>query len=429
MKKPDFLKIPTSSGVYFSTSKNAVLYVGKAKNIRDRVRNYFSSAASAKTRQMTKEAASINFITAKNEPDSLILESQLIKKHQPKYNVVFRDDKSYFYVVITSHPLPKILVKHAQQIKDKKLKAKNIIGPFTDGTSLKILLRRLRRIIKFCTCRSNHARPCFNAELGLCAGACCLKTEALKEKYPYFGSKKSIASYKKGIIFLKQILSGRHKKIIQTLKSQMRSAAKKQDFEKAKELRDMIFGLEKIWQHSLKQSQGDELEKMAVLEELKKTFQLPEIPRRIEGYDISNIFGTESVGSMTVFSNGSPDKSEYRKFKIKTVNRIDDLSMLREVLNRRLKQNSWPLPDLFFIDGGINQFKAAISEIKSAGIKKPVISFAKGEEIVFATTLKEPLPLKNLPENSKNLIIRIKDESHRFAVSYFRKRKSMELKK
>lgn len=422
MKKPVFDKIPITSGVYIFKRSKKILYVGKAKNLRDRLRNYFAKNANPKTKGLTSEATTIQIVKTQTEPDSLILESQLIKKYQPEYNVVFRDDKSYFYIAFSNDKLPRVSIEHAQAIKEKGTRFSDVIGPFTDGTSLKKLFQQLRKVFEFCTCKGWHQKPCIQSTLGLCAGACCIQTTALETKYPYLLSETIIKKYKRNILVLKAIFQGRQKTIVQSLKKEMKKAAKQENFEKAGELRDFIYRLEKIWQHSLQGASNDTLETINTLEQMKLVFELKKTPWRIEGYDISNIFGTNAVGSMAVFHNGEPDKNHYRKFKMRFTQGINDFAMLQEMISRRLRHKEWQMPDLFFIDGGKGQLNAAKSIINGTNID--IISFAKGEQEVFSTTLKSPIKLKKLPRAIANLIVQIKDEAHRFAIGYHKKLRS-----
>jgi excinuclease ABC subunit C len=419
MKKPAFSKIPQQNGVYLFRRGRTVLYVGKAKNLRQRLRSYFAANAGSKTKQLVTESTGLTTRPTATEPDSLILEAQLIKKHQPQFNVAFRDDKSYFYVAFSRDPLARVSIVHEQHVRHGVSRFKETIGPFTDGTSLKKIIYRLRRLFPFCTCKSWHERPCIQSSLGLCAGACCLKPKALKEKYPFLGSDSVKRRYLRNIEALKAVINGKQKNLVKRLESQMRAAAKTQRYEEAAQARDLSVKLQKLWQHSLGSTSSDIFERIESLEQLKSSLHLTKMARRIEGYDISNIFGTNAVGSMVVFTNGMPDKNEYRKFKIRRVKGINDIAMLEETLSRRLSHKEWPMPDLFFIDGGIAQLHAAMCALhmhKSI----PIIAFAKGQQEVWSTKLKAPLMLKNIPEKARWLIIRIKDEAHRFAVSYHR---------
>ena len=410
---------------------------------------------------MLEEAKNLQIIETESEVEALIKEAELIKKHLPKYNVLMRDDKNYFYIGFTKEVFPRILITHQldtrpksqipnpkSQTKSKIQKLKheiNYMGPFTDGGALKITLRLLRRIFPYCTCKELHKRPCLNAEIGRCSGFCCLKRGQSQTARGLLqteaSSKNQEAIYKKNIKNVTEILSGKKRQLLSQLKREMRETSKKQEFEKAAVLRDQIQGLENIFAHRLilksRSPAGDR--DFTTLENLLQTIlQIQKQISRIEGYDISNISGHEATGSMVVFvkkPNGYfPDKSQYRKFKIKTVHQISDVDMIHEVVLRRLAHLEWRYPDLIIIDGGKQQLSTTLNAIRQFSIlnfkfSKPIITaLAKKEEELYTENRRFPIKLKKQPKEILHLFQRIRDESHRFAKKYHHKLREQKYK-
>lgn len=434
-------KIPRSPGVYVFLSKTKKnLYVGKAINLKNRVSSYFHGAqTNPKILKMLELAQSLEFKKTDSEIEALILESQLIKKLKPIYNTKLRDDKQYFYVGITRERFPKIFLTHQIQDARYKILDTKFIGPFTDGMALKTTLRLLRRIFPYCTCKQKHNNFCLNYHIGKCPGYCCLKKEAPKEK---------IDEYKRNIKSLENILTGKRTVFVEKLKKEMVAEGNRGNLEEAIKLQKQIKKLEKVFENAkiLRHFDNskyfdDSKYRDNVLEELKKIFNLPELPKRIEGYDISNIQGTNATGAMVVFSaeggpaSGGetlkPNKNEYRKFKILRILSSEasheggygDTQMLKEILLRRFNHPEWPYPDLILIDGGKAQLNAAVNTMSK--FKIPIIALTKdikhkGDHI-FMTNKKLPIKLDSLPDSVKNLILFIDSEAHRFAITYYRK--------
>ena len=435
-KKIELDKLPTTSGVYLFKNRKAVLYIGKANNLRSRIRNYFGQDVPIKVRNLLEEATKLEVKLTDSEPEALILEAQLIKKHQPKYNVIFRDDKNYFFVGFTKEKYPRVFLTHQppprnqkpvsrSQAPGRRSLATEYIGPFTEGKALKTIIKSLRKAIPFCTCRSAHDKLCFNYHLGLCVGACCLKPKAAA-RYQYLDTAKTRRGYLQNVHYLKTVLLGKRKKLISELKSKMTRMAKKEYFERAAEIRDLIESLENILAHKNISFRNEFLEQAQLLTQLKRLFKLKNEPNRIEAYDISNIAGILAVGTMVVFNKTESDKNEYRKFKIKTVKGADDIAMMKEVLRRRFNHQEWLKPDLIYIDGGIAQMNIAKEVVAEKDLKIPIVAFAKGLQNVFVSTMHQPVKLNKLPEKVKNFIVKIKDEVHRFSITYHRKLRSKE---
>lgn len=419
-------EISTKPGVYiFRAGSGAPLYIGKAANLKKRLVSYWQKDVSDKIRLMVKEATKLEWIEAESEIDALIKESELIKKHIPKYNILMRDDKNYFYVGLTKEVYPRIFFTHQPRALFKKKKIAEYIGPFTSGTALKSVLRLLRSIFPYCTCTEIHKRPCLSAQIRRCPGYCCLKSEKLKAQ-----SEKQI-EYRKNIGSVAAVLKGRRRKIIQELKREMREAAKNQEFEKAGKTRDQIFGLENIAGHPILPN-GELIRRPYDWDKIQKNLKsiLGITIQRAEGYDISNISGEEATGSMVVFTQGRPDKNQYRKFKIKTVRGANDIAMHQEVIRRRLEHPEWKMPDLMLIDGGKAQLNAAIAALRNyqllvTSYKPKVAALAKREEELYIEGRALPLKLAFLPPETAFFFQRIRDESHRFAKKYHHKRREI----
>jgi excinuclease ABC subunit C len=463
-------KIPETSGVYFFRDKSGKpLYIGKAANLRNRLKSYFDkNLKNPRLQKMIETSKSIDWQETESEIEALILESQLIKKYRPAFNVMLRDDKQYFFVEFTKEIFPKVIITHQPTgfTQPKSLKPSltpkakpDFIGPFTDGTSLKTALKLLRQIFPYCTCKQKHNNYCLNYHIGNCLGFCCLKETKVKNK------EEKIKEYMRNIKAIKEVLKGKRASLIKKFEKELRALAKEGKFEQAIKLRDKIEKLKRIFENAkaisaikrleLQEGQSDNQEE--VLEKLKQSLELENLPRRIEGYDVSNIQGKFASGAMVVFTNGKPDKKEYRKFKIQTAG--GDTGMLSEILIRRFNHPEWPYPDLILIDGGRNQLNAAYSVIsryrKSYGRAMsttpiPIIALTKdtkhkghhiyatpvrssspqrffgprlraGEISNGASIKKSALPLNKLPPEVRNLILQIDAEAHRFAIKYFRK--------
>ncbi|OGN05400.1 MAG: hypothetical protein A2831_01535 [Candidatus Yanofskybacteria bacterium RIFCSPHIGHO2_01_FULL_44_17] len=419
--------IPQRCGVYFFRDKGGrILYIGKALNLRNRVSSYFkNNQTDTRVRNMVKIADRVTWQGSDSEIEALILESQLIKKHMPIFNIKLRDDKQYFYVAFTKEQFPKIFLTHQiQSAKYQKINTK-FLGPFTDGAALKTTLRLFRRIFPYCTCKQKHNNYCLNYHIGKCPGFCCLKNKQEAAKSVSKQSEKRI--YSKNIRPIKELLSGKRNTLIKNLKKEMSGYAKKEKFNKAIELREKVERLERIFENAQILQNSNILSRTDItgtkaLEELKKILQLPKTPNRIEGYDISNIQGKFAVGAMVVFTNGQPDKNQYRKFKIRLDNEPNDIAMLKEIMMRRFRHPEWSSPDVIVIDGGTAQFNVALL---TAPTQISVVALTKNErhrgERVYLSNKKRAMPLKDLPESVRNLILQVDAEAHRFAISYYRK--------
>jgi excinuclease ABC subunit C len=418
LKKEKASLLPKSPGVYCFKEKREFLYVGKASDIRERVKNHFQGS-NLRDNLFINRATKVGYIKTDSEIEALILEANLIKKYQPKYNVVWRDDKNYFYVGITKEDYPTVFLTH--QTKEKA----EFVGPFVDGKSLKTTLKTLREVFPYRTCRILPRRPCLWYQIKRCPAPCLLKTDRIKT--PKTFGKKLKKEYQRNVKNLFKILRGKKNQALRNLKKEMETASKKEKFEEAAKIRDQIESLERILSHAKvfeaekpAESNWSDIQKI-----LKRILNLP-IKKgivRIEAYDISNIQGKEATGSMVAFRESLPDKKSYRRFKIKTAARPNDVAMLKECLKRRFKHLEWGLPDLILIDGGLPQLNTARkAKSQSQDFKNiPVVALAKRKNELYLEKRKKPILLKSLPREIFNLILQLRDEAHRFAIIYHRK--------
>jgi len=444
--------LPKSPGVYeFCDKQKKILYIGKATSLRDRVGSYFrnykslSSSPFAKGREssspplkkgelegdfriesMVSQIANIRVHETDSVLEALILEANLIKKHQPKYNVEGKDDKSFAYVVIMREKFPRILIvretelqkfpisnfqfpKKSQISKPKipntkyKIPYTKTYGPYTSKKQLEIALKLIRKIFPYHSTKQISRSCCFEHQIGLCPG-------------PYAGAILR-KDYLKNIHGIEMILKGKKKKLLTELQKQMKEYSKNKEYEKAAEARNRIFALRHIRDVALISNEKN-------IPDTK--YQIPDT--RIEAYDISNIGGDFATGSMVVFAGNKPDKSQYRKFKIRTVAGIDDVAMMREVLVRRFN-NNWQKPDLILLDGGKGHLNMGEQLLKELKLKIPVVAVAKGPtrkisnfkfQISNQFQMSKNQQLKNIIDN-KILLANIMGEAHRFAVSYHKK--------
>ena len=541
-------RTPVSPGVYLmQNDAGEILYVGKASNLRTRLRSYFSRSPdiSPKIKALVSSLTDFNFIVTESEQEALILECNLIKEHQPRFNSRLKDDKSYPFIKIdTSEEFPQVYITRNVESCSKA----KYFGPFASAGSVRKTLSLIKKLFPYRSCTKtitgNDSRACLDFHINRCVGPCI--GAASKEDY--------------GEI-IKQVelfLEGNTKQIVNSITNKMNAAAQNLEFEKAATLRDQVIAIEKVnegqkvlsldsknidiigcslWSSEAwvevffirqgkligrdnflmevgqeddlptiqnafinqfyrvtpyippliltqfpstdesntlenllsynrgakvkilnpKRGERKKLVDMVVenaskgmdqlkvtrfteldnddtaMSEIQEALNLPDKPARIECYDISNIQGTNSVGSMVVFENGSPKTSEYRRFQIKTVEGVDDYSMMREMLSRRFKrlidkdpdQSSWvKQPNLVLIDGGKGHLGAALQVFLELGIRDvPLASLAKENEEIFVPQTPEPIVL---PRNSHGLFLmqRARDEAHRFAITYHRRKRS-----
>ena len=410
-------EIPQNPGVYtYRNARGIVLYVGKANNLRARLRSYFLKNAPSKARALVQEAASLSWEIVGSEIEALIYEAKLIKKYRPRYNVLMRDDKQYFFVEFTHDTYPKIFITHQMSLHNQKT---DFVGPFTDGTSLKTTLKMLRRIFPYCTCKQTHKTPCLNARIGRCLGFCCAQdVSSSSSRSP----KTHRFLYIQNILAIKNVLSGKNTTLTRSLRKEMRSLSASQHYEVAAKTRDQIHALERIFAHKSVIRKDMPTDRTNALQALGRILKIIEI-KRIEGYDISNIHGHFAYGSMVVFYDGMPKKDDYRIFKIRTVLGSDDPRMIHEMISRRLRHPEWQYPDVMLIDGGPTQLSAALSALGRPTSKLiKVVSLAKREEELFLSPRQiSPIKLKQSSESLYAMLTHIRNEAHRFAIKHYRK--------
>ncbi len=513
------INVPTNPGIYLmKDSDKKIIYIGKAKNLKNRVKSYFTKNQNYKTQKLVEKISDIEFVLTDNESEAFLLESNMIKKYRPRFNIELKDQQRYTYLRISDEKYPRLLV--ARRTRDGKFLGKGkTFGPFTQGSSKLLTIGTLRKSFQIRICKTLPKKVCLEYHLGNCEGPCEFKDAQER--------------YSKHVSALEDVLKGKNQTKIFTkkLKEEMHHAAKLQQFERAKDIRDTLVRLgslqtkqkmeyvdksdEEYFGVSIQEQSvtvmnfrmingvirdsdkfffdlvGDNSfstflfqyysthkipkfilvseipEKKELLEsllseqagfnvqiftptkgkrreiinlilkniklinskggepglvELKEILNLPVIPKIIECFDISNHGVEFAVGSMSRFVDGKPNKSGYRKFKIKTVSGRDDFAMIGEIIKRRyyrLLEEKSQLPDLILIDGGKGQLNAAINSLESLGLKLPCISLAKENEEVYVPKNKNPIVISRDTPSLK-ILQHARDETHRFGVAYNR---------
>lgn len=378
-------------------SKREILYIGKAVNLKRRVSSYFLRPSDARITRLVTKIKKIDHKKTNSALEALILESNLIKKHQPPFNIREKDDSSFLYIGITTDEFPRVLLVRGKEISQKSEQFCKTFGPFVYSGSLKEALRIMRKIFPWSVhnIKNKEKKACFDYQVGLCPGTC---VGAISRK-----------EYKKNIQNLSLFLSGKTERLVKSLRREMKNASKELEFEKAEKIKRQMFAFQHINDVAIISDESRQIPNSKAQKERL---------RRIEGYDISNISGKNAVGSMVVFVGGKSEKSLYRKFAIRGKSSPDDTGMLKEVLIRRLKHKEWPLPDLMLIDGGIGQINAIKAVLGANKAKIPVLGMIKGRDRK-GTEVIGKIPLWT----EHNTLIRVRDEAHRFAIQYHRKRR------
>ena len=394
-------KLPDKPGVYFFLNKKGkILYIGRATSLRKRVASYFPARGGQakiyydpRKRELIKKSVRIKYKKTDTVLESIFLEANLIKKYWPKYNVKERDNRSFVYIVI-----PKIDYPYPMLVRERELEKfsprlhsgqmPRVFGPYQSSGLIRNALRIIRRIFPYSTClpagrpaRPNSGKPCFNYQIGLCPGVCVGKI--------------SKQEYRKNISNIISLLEGEKKNLLKRLE--------KENPEKIKNL--------------------EHIQDVALISRDEMGHLYYGRFNRIEGYDISHLTGKEPFGSMVVFTNGEPDKNEYRLFKIRTAKKQDDLGSLKETISRRLRHREWAFPDLIVVDGGKPQVDAVFSVLKENFVNIPLIGISKlaNDKLVFPKNIKKSI--KELIQSIKITILRVRNESHRFANSFSRKQR------
>ncbi|HEX5797696.1 MAG TPA: excinuclease ABC subunit UvrC [Candidatus Saccharimonadales bacterium] len=430
-------KLPKTPGVYFYKNKSGVIiYIGKAANLRSRVRQYFqkSRAFDPKTDALLAEITDVDWQELETELDALFVEAEMIRRYMPKYNILLRDDKSFVYVRIDINSNYPSVTFTRRPLDD----GAKYFGPYQSKFTINRALRHLRRIFPYSTHPPTNipARACLQAQIGLCPGLEAGMT--------------GIDDYRKNLRRLIRYMTGKRKKLTKDFEKQMNTYAKTAEFEKAADARNKLLALKNLDNKTIF---GDvenlDISKDKGLVEIAQMLGIG-TPRRIEGFDISHMSGMDTVASMVVFNAGVPDKSQYRKFKSR-VRGNDDYAHMREVMLRRFSEaniKKWGKPDLILIDGGKGQVASAAVVLDGLKLDIPLIGLAKRlEEIIIPARLiakdlqkdtnitrvnNDSQPInkviaKDLQYESRllsrssdalKLLQRIRDESHRFAISY-----------
>lgn len=393
--------LPLTSGVYLMKDEKArVIYIGKAISLRKRVQSYFrKNHPDAKTRQLVERIVSIQTIDTQSEAEALILEASLVRQYRPKYNIDLKDNKSYPLIQITKEEFPRISIERPRQKRDDCI----YYGPYVNATLIREALKIIRRIFHFRTCENLPSKECLYSHIGLCVAPCVQKIG----KREYVGIVKNV----------KLILEGEKDELYKRLTQGMEKLSQERKFEEAAKVRDQLRAIGALY------SGTQDVNYYKEAEQLQRALGLTKVPERIEAFDISNTMGTQTVASMVSFFNGKPDKANYRRFKIKTVDGIDDFKSMGEVVRRRysrLMKEKKMFPDLILIDGGKGQLSAADFELKKLGANIPLMSLAKREEEVFLPGKRNSIILDKQSLGLK-LLQRVRDEAHRFAVTYHRK--------
>ncbi|MEX0672537.1 MAG: UvrB/UvrC motif-containing protein [Candidatus Paceibacterota bacterium] len=429
MKRQDIAKkqLPDQPGVYFFKKGRQILYIGKATSLRDRVRSYFSGdiilSRSHLIQQMVEEAVTVTFQQTDSVLEALVLEAELIKRYQPLYNTRDKDNKSFNYVVVTDEDFPRILTVRGRELEKieyerplasskpsrstsvsailRRTSVKRTFGPFTSGSSLQEGFKIIRRIFPYRDRKCipaeeqrdpRNPKPCFNQQIGLCPGVC---TGGITKR-----------EYQRHIRNIVLFFEGKKKQLLKKLTTQMNRAAKNQEFEKATDIRRQIYALTHINDTALLtrdffgNSSGN-----------GKIF-------RVEAYDIAHLSGSAHVGVMTVVEDGEVNTDEYRKFRIRGQEGVNDTKALREIISRRLDHPEWRMPNLIVVDGGKAQKNVATRLLEDVGVVIPIVAVVKDER----HKPRDLIGKEDIVRKHQDDILLANSESHRYAIQFHRQR-------
>ncbi len=419
----DYIKtLPRTTGVYlFKDHNNIPLYIGKALDIKQRIKSHHADKYSEKAGKIIEQSEKIDYIQVFSDVEALILEANLIKKYKPKYNLSLKDGKSFLYIVISAEEFPRVL---AARLNDKIL-VKNRFGPFPSSKTVRKVLKTLRRVFPYCVQSPSAKHGCFYSHIGYC-NPCPANIKRLK--IAEFKRLKKV--YLRNIGNIRKILKGKISDIKRELEKNIKYFSKQQDFENASAVLSKLKQIEYIsspyYQINNFLENGNFFADKRIKNQnelyklLSKYFTNLEKIDKIEGIDISNLSGLEASGSLVVFIDGEKNPKLYKRFKI-NYQKANDVQMIKEVLNRRLKHEDWIYPDLFVVDGGKPQVSAAISVLSKYG-NIPVIGIAKrNEELIIPLKYKFASLKLDPTSDALRLIQEIRDESHRFAKNYHSK--------
>ncbi len=411
-------EFPMTPGVYLmKDGQGRVIYIGKAKRLRNRASSYFRREAidDQRTGSLVREIRDVDFIPAESEIEALLMEARLIKDIQPKYNRELKDGKSFPYLQITiREEFPRVEATRSPQSSSVRL-----YGPFLSGVKLRAAIVVLQKIFKFRTCtlainsqdrERRWTRPCILASIGQCSAPCCDRI--------------SVEAYRRNIRRLQDFLGGNRPKLLGELKKDMLEASVAKQYERAAEYRDQLLALESLKEKGNLdenvQPEVFQIDPRRGVVGLQKIFKLSKPPRVIEGVDIAHLGGRDTVASLVHFVDGRPFKPGYRRYKIRTVQGIDDFASIAEAVARRFAFDdpNNPPPDVLLIDGGKGQLHAALKALETAACRPGlVISLAKREEEIYTPDQDEPLKLSRR-SFALRLLQSVRDESHRFAQHY-----------
>lgn len=416
-------KLPKKPGVYiFKNRSGKIIYIGKALVLKNRVSSYFrQNHKDAKTTELVTNIAKLDWIVVNSEFEALLLEARLIKQHQPKYNIIQKDSKSYLYIVIGKDSPQRVFTARWTQLSELSPNLLDWYGPFPSSADAKRILKIARRIFPFRSCKTVAKTACLYEHLGLCQNIC---------GYP------NQEAYQKNIDRLRKLLSGKTNSLNRLIKGhekEMRQAAKRLDFEKAASIKRQIAsltGLTEGWR-SIPTEKRDLSQTFGQLRKTLVKYQGsdPITLNKIEGYDVSNLGGQIIVGSMVAFVDGQPDSSQYRKFNLKYNQATqDDPQGIGHIIRRRLNHPEWLYPQLIIIDGGKTQVMAAFEAIKEKKLTAQIalLGLAKKEELLVIPKIENEqitswrtLKLsRHRPE--LQLLQHVRDEAHRFAQRYYK---------
>jgi excinuclease ABC subunit C len=417
MRIPSYVKlkertVPEEPGVYYmKDAAGKLLYVGKAVSLARRIPQYWQRPHGEHVELMVPQVAEVDWKVVPTAIEALILEANEIRRLKPPYNVIGKDDASFLHLAITREPYPRpVLIRGYELEATPKGKFRKVFGPYTSAASLRAALELTRRIFRWSDCEPGRKRPCFYYHLKLCPGVC---VEAISRR-----------DYARIIRRLTLFFEGKKERILKETERQMKAAAKREEYEEAARLRDLAFALTHIQDVSVIKREDDPRERrdLAI-----------NVFGRVEAYDVSNIGGKQPVASGVVFVEGLPRKGLYKKFRIKSVVGSNDVAMMKETLRRRFAHatphdpdEAWKLPDLLVIDGGRGQVNAAVEILRELNLKIPVVGLAKGfdrKQDVLVYGEKTP-ELERVATRYKKILQHARDEAHRFAVGYHRKRRA-----
>jgi excinuclease ABC subunit C len=405
--------LPDRPGVYrFYDRSRRILYVGKASSLHRRVHSHFARRNDPRHAEWVSRVARVAYHETRNVLEALVLEANTIKRLQPRFNVREKDDRSFLFLCVTRETYPRPVLLRGNELARKGIEPmrarssreyQRIFGPYTSAKALRVALDLVRKIVPWSTCApaTRRPRPCFYRELFLCPGVCTGEI--------------SPEAYRALIGRLLWFFEGRYGRLRADLTNEMTRLARSLEFEKAQRIKKQIFSLEHVQDVALVEKDPGDIPSSAFA--------------RVEAFDISHLSGEAAVGSMAVFECGVPEKSHYRRFRIKTVSGVNDVGMLAEVLGRRLRRAlrqplDWPLPDLLLIDGGRAQVRCVEGVARELGFKIPVVGMAKGRDrkqdrLVFGVRVSREHAKKIRRE--KPMLTAARDEAHRFAIFYHRK--------